>query len=366
MDIDGKNNIKKKYNYKKDNSKKINIMKKGKAKDKNSHVSNRKKKKSKRNHNGSVNINFNQINLNAKNDIDIVNQINNKNNDDQNTKKEFKSTAKRKTNKFNTSKNNTITDKSNFNLNSKEMNYNKENLNVAKDLDSYNINEINTLDYKEAKINDKRTYMQYYLSLIKIKHILIFSFYYFRDYNSQVIKIYIFFYIFVINCTVSAMFYSDDTMHKIYEDKGSFDLAYQLPQIFYSLIISSILKMPLNFLGLYENNILEIKNNIEKGNQINNKNNNKNNMVCIKYKILSFFVITYIFLFFIWFYLGCFCAVYKNTQIHLLKDVSISFALSFITPFFKCLLPGLFRITALKSKTERIYLYNFSKLLQKL
>ena len=96
------------------------------------------------------------------------------------------------------------------------------------------------------------------------------------------------------------MFYSDDTMHKIYEDKGSFDFT-QLPQMVYSLIISSILKLPLNFLGLYENNILEIKNNIEKGNQINNKNNNKNNMVCIKYKILSFFVITYIFLFFIFF-----------------------------------------------------------------
>ena len=118
--------------------------------------------------------------------------------------------------------------------------------------------------------------------------------------------------------------------------------------------------MPLNFLGLYENNILEIKNNIEKVEQ----KNNKNILRCIKYKILSFFIITYIFLFFIWFYLGCFCAVYKNTQIHLLKDVSISFILSFITPFFKCLLPGLFRIPSLKSKTKRIYPYNFSKLLQ--
>ena len=56
------------------------------------------------------------------------------------------------------------------------------------------------------------------------------------------------------------MFYSDSTMHKIYLDEGSFDFTYQLPKMFYSLIISSILKAILNFLGLYEENIIAFKN----------------------------------------------------------------------------------------------------------
>ena len=55
------------------------------------------------------------------------------------------------------------------------------------------------------------------------------------------------------------MFYSDTTMHKIYIDNGSFDITYQLPQMLYSLIISSILGILLNLLGLYEKDIAEFK-----------------------------------------------------------------------------------------------------------
>ena len=55
------------------------------------------------------------------------------------------------------------------------------------------------------------------------------------------------------------MFYTDVTMSKIYIDKGSFDFTYQLPIMFYSIIISSILKTLLNTLGLYGKNIMYIK-----------------------------------------------------------------------------------------------------------
>ena len=55
------------------------------------------------------------------------------------------------------------------------------------------------------------------------------------------------------------MFYSDSTMDKIYIDEGSFVFSYQLPIMIYSLLISSVLKSLLNILGLYEKNIIEIK-----------------------------------------------------------------------------------------------------------
>ena len=246
------------------------------------------------------------------------------------------------------------------------INDNKENLNNDNNnknsmpqeyFNTYNDNEINSLNYPEAKKIDKRTYCQYYTSLIKTKHILFFTFFPNSDYNSQIIKIYIFFFTFVINYGISAMFYTDFTMHKIYEDKGSFDFAFQLPKMFYSLILSSILKITLSVFGLYETNIIDIK---------KRKSMNKIYKILfrIKCKVFLFFVFTYIILFFIWYYLGCFCAVYKNTQIHLLKEVSSSFAISFITPFFIYLLPGIFRIPALKSKLNKAFLYKFSKLLQ--
>ena len=60
-----------------------------------------------------------------------------------------------------------------------------------------------------------------------------------------------------------------------------------------------------------------------------------------------------------------FCAVYENTQIHLINDTLISFALSLIYPFGIYLLPGICRIPALSNpKNERNCLYNLAQVLQ--
>ena len=60
-----------------------------------------------------------------------------------------------------------------------------------------------------------------------------------------------------------------------------------------------------------------------------------------------------------------FCVIYRNTQIHLLKDIMYSFGLSLFIPFIIYLFPGIFRIPALSNKkNKRECLYNFSKLLQ--
>ena len=60
-----------------------------------------------------------------------------------------------------------------------------------------------------------------------------------------------------------------------------------------------------------------------------------------------------------------FCVIYRNTQLHLLKDTLMSFGLSLLIPFFIYLIPGFLRIYSLSSKkSNREYLYNFSKFLQ--
>ena len=84
-------------------------------------------------------------------------------------------------------------------------------------------------------------------------------------------------------------------------------------------------------------------------------------------KIILFFIITYILLFFFWFYLGCFCAVYKNTQLHLIKDTLISLGTSMLYPFGIYLFPGCFRLAALNNKKhDKECMYKCSKALQML
>ena len=232
----------------------------------------------------------------------------------------------------------------------------------SKNLDNYTDNEINSLEFKEAINIDKRTYIQYYTSLLRAKHLIIFSFYTNNDYNPRIIKIILFLFSFVLLYTVNCLFFQDSTMHKIYEDYGKYNFIFQLPQILYSTIISFIITSIIKQLSLIEKKIIEIKN--SKDININSVKLNKI-IKSLKIKFMMFFILVFLFLIAFWYYLSCFGAIYRNTQIHLLKDTIISFILSLIYPLGINLLPGLFRIRALKLRNKRgKCLYFISKVIQ--
>ena len=231
----------------------------------------------------------------------------------------------------------------------------------AKTIMAFNDEELNNLPYSLALKFDKRSYFEYYLSLLKTNHSLIFSFFNNRDYNSSIVKMDLFFISFCINYTVNALFFNDDTMHKIYEDEGSFNFIYQLPQIAYSTLISTIFDMVLKLLALSEPNIINFKNNKEK-NILDKRTIELKKKLHIKF--ISYFIVGFIFLLLFWYYLSAFCAIYTNTQIHLFKDTLISFGLSLLYPLLIYLLPGLFRKISLSGfNNKRKCLYNFSQIL---
>ena len=103
--------------------------------------------------------------------------------------------------------------------------------------------EINGLDYKIAIVIDKRTFWQYYFSLLKRGQLIIFTFITMDDYNLREIKILLFIASFSLYFTINAFFFTDETMDNIYEDNGIFNFVFQLPQIIYSSLITSILNI---------------------------------------------------------------------------------------------------------------------------
>ena len=96
---------------------------------------------------------------------------------------------------------------------------------------------MNELGYKKAFQYDHRSFFQYYFSLLFTKHIL-FQIFNLRDYDAISIKVLLLFFNFSSCYAVNALFFNDNTMHQIYEDEGSFNFIYQLPQIAYSTLIS--------------------------------------------------------------------------------------------------------------------------------
>ena len=85
---------------------------------------------------------------------------------------------------------------------------------------------------------------------------------------------------------------------------------------------------------------------------------------CLNFRAIWFFNISFIFLFFFWYYISCFCAIYKNTQYHLIKDTLFSFGLSMVYPLAIYFLPGILRIPSLRKKDNNKCKYNISKVLQ--
>ena len=222
--------------------------------------------------------------------------------------------------------------------------------------------ELNSLDYGEAIKLDHRNYFQYYSSLLKNNHPIMFYFGPYNDYNSKIIKIFLFFFSCSLDFAINALFFNDETMHKIYEDKGKFNILYQIPQIIYSTLISKFVDSLIKRFALSQNNIIEFKQQKDKKYL---KQSYIKLLLILKIKFILFFSLIFPILMLIWYYITCFCGIYINTQIHLIKDSAISLLTSLFYPIVICLIPGIFRIASLNSeKANHELLYRFSSLLE--
>ena len=209
--------------------------------------------------------------------------------------------------------------------------------------------ELNNLPYLNALKLDKRSFFKYYISLLRRKHLIIFSFIPYDDYNLISIKLSYFLVSFSAYLTINSFFFNDKTMHQIYEDESEYNIIQQLFIILLSSIISSILNIIFKLLALSEKDILSIKKEKNLENYLKLSKQVKKELII---KFILFYISGFVFLFFFWFFISCFCAVFVNTSIVLLKNTFISFIISMLYPFGLNILPGLLRILALKDKKK--------------
>ena len=221
---------------------------------------------------------------------------------------------------------------------------------------------MNSFDYKTSLLNDKRTFCQYYLSLLRTKNIILFSICPTKDYNTMIIKLCIFSLSFSIYYAVNFAFFDDKILHEIYAIGGKYDFMYFLPKITISFAISYVITNIIKYIFLSERNIFEIRIQPTYSLAYDISLKEKRNLV-IKYTI--FFILGIIFLAFFWMLLSSFGAVYQNTQIFIFKNALISFSMSLCFPFIIIIFPSIFRISALNSKEKNNeYMFKLSKFLQ--
>ena len=231
-------------------------------------------------------------------------------------------------------------------------------------LDNIYIKEL--LEQNDEAIDlDHRNYLQYYICLLRNYHPIIFSFAPYMDYNPRIIKIFLFFDLFNLCSNINVLFFNNNTIDKIYEEEGHYKFSYHIPQILYSALISKFIDSLIKYIASSQINIVELKKE-KKKNGLNNNYISKT-IRYLKIKFSSFFIITFINIVFFWYYITCFCGVFENTQKHFFINSILSLVISLLIPFVTYLIPGLFRISALRTENHnRKLLYIFSSFLEKL
>ena len=229
-----------------------------------------------------------------------------------------------------------------------DVNVNDQNMNPK----AYNDYEFNNFDYEEAVddfIKNKRTFLRIYWSQIRQNHIIISTFVLRNDYNSTLIKTCFFLFWISLNMAMTALFFNDETMHKIYIDRGKYNFLYQLPIMIYTYLISKFLTSLLKRFSTIQKDVTKKAKKYKKEELMKEIDEL---IYKAKRRFPLFLSIMILFFLLFWYYLSAFCAVYKNTQIPLLKDIFNDFVFSLISPFFTYFILTYFRFLSLLAKDE--------------
>ena len=217
------------------------------------------------------------------------------------------------------------------------------------------------LDFSEAILLDKRDYLTTYLSTLKREQLIMFIILSWNDYNLFYLKINRLIFLLCTEMTLNALFFADQTIHKLYIEDGEYNFGQSFPHIIYSLLITHVLEILLCYLTMTDIHIYHIKS-LKKSEQTAGKAFEI--LKLIKIKIIIFFIFTGLLFIFYWYCVSAFCAVYQKTQGYFILNSFLSFIFELIDPFIIYALIILLRKLALKyhDKKGMIWVYKISRI----
>ena len=215
--------------------------------------------------------------------------------------------------------------------------------------------ELNFAEFEDAKAQDKRTFIQYYWSLLKMKQLFIFTFYTSKDHNLRIIKIALFILFLSFYFTFTALFFNDNIMRQIYIYRGNTDAAVHIPNIILSSICCLIMSLIVRFVSLSERDIMRITREKNPDRRLALSEQTK---LKLKVKIITLLIISFLLICLCWYYVAAFCAIFKNSQGHYFTNVLFSFIICNIWPCVTSLIAPILRLKSLKDNRECMYKFS--------
>ena len=240
---------------------------------------------------------------------------------------------------------------------------------------------INNFNFNEAVLYDKRTFCRiFYIYLISkenVLNIILFN----PPLELKPIRIGVFIFSFACDFALNALFYLSDNISDKYHYDGQFR---ELFAVINNMAISIVSALVSFFLLLFFQSLTQSSGKIEdlfRTQEILLKND-KNYivtdytkkqihveihkiMICLKIKLIFFFILEFIFMLFFFYYATAFCQVYQSTQTSWLLDCLSSYGISLIATIIFSFICALFYIISIKCKIKVLYkiitfIYSFS------
>ena len=262
-------------------------------------------------------------------------------------------TKKRKGSKLYTRKSTNVMETIAENENDKkDKDKSSDSVNLAKTND-----ELQDMDYEEAIIYDKRSYMKMYWSQLIDSQIILGTFFTENNLNLLIIKISFFICIFQISFFLNALFYTDDYISDAYYNNGVLDFVSGLPKSIYSLLATLILSNLLKMLSNSKSELLKLIRESSKDKGYLKLINEK--LKKLRNKLIIYFVLVFILGIFFLYYVSAFCAVYRYSQKYWFFGFLESFGMDFLFAFVTCLILSLLRFIAIRKKIKfLLVIYN--------
>ena len=225
----------------------------------------------------------------------------------------------------------------------------------------YNSDELNELSLDKAIKFDKRSFCAYYGNILMFSHIILNVFFRHNDYNLFVVKLGLLFMTFPINLTFNTFFYTNKSIKLSYirsmDDISAFWS--NISKTIYSSILSSTLLIILKLICLTHNSVKGLRKIKDVGFA---KKKSVGILRCIRIRVAIYFILSLSFLVIFGFYNLCFCAIFENTQVILVKSTFTSWLISLLYPFIICFFTGCVRILSFRCNSK--FLHIIKRLMQ--
>ena len=221
----------------------------------------------------------------------------------------------------------------------------------------YENDELNDLPFDKALKYDKRSFCKYYCYILLSSHIILNILFIHNDYNLFIVKLGLLFMTYPINLTFNIFFYTNKSIKLSYM-KSMDDISMfwsNIANTIYSSILSMTLLIILKLICLTHNSLKVFR-------KFKDVNYARKKSVCVlrcvKIRVTIYFILSLAFLLIFGFYNLCFCAIFENTQVELIKSTLTSWLISLLYPFIICLITSFFRKMAFKFKNRVLYSIN--------